>query len=717
MQEPHTDNKDEQIHALEQELARQAIALADLKMQLTRMEASHSWRITKPIRTARRTVHEILRHIQPNYVKRLLRRARPQTTDSYFPLPASGLPDYFVWGIIDWDFRIQRPQHLARAVAATGRRVFYISNNFIDTIVPGYNIRKLDPKLELYQINFHIDGAPSIYQNAPSARALRQLKRSLSLFLKDTHSYETVSLIQHAFWLDVANSIPNASLVYDCMDHHEGFGNVASDIMAAEERLLKTCDLLVVTSSWLENQLQKYEKPMAMIRNAGEYKRFSQVPATHYRDSKGRQIIGYYGAIAEWFDVDLVRFVAQQFPDCLILLIGGDTTNAAAQLADLPNVEMTGEVPYDKLTYYLYGFDVCMLPFRVIPLTLATNPVKVYEYLSAGKTAVSIDLPELKQFEGLVETASDYQSFAAKIGACLKAPSAQQIAARQAFAAEQTWDHRGAKLVEASESATMHPRVSVIVLTYNNLDLTEACLSSIDLYSDYPNLEVIVVDNASSDGSPDFLRKWAAATPPTGQTRRLILNDDNRGFAAGNNQGLAVATGDYMVILNNDTYVTRGWVGTMLNHFRHREKPASLGLVGPVTNNIGNEARIEITYHTMEEMAQKAHAYTTQHAGQSINVKAVAFFCTMLSRATYEKIGGLDEAFGRGFFEDDDYCQRVRQAGLDIIVADDVFVHHQLSASFNKLGSTEKQAIFDRNKAIYEAKWGTWVPHQYRKKA
>ena len=83
------------------------------------------------------------------------------------------------------------------------------------------------------------------------------------------------------------------------------------------------------------------------------------------------------------------------------------------------------------------------------------------------------------------------------------------------------------------------------------------------------------------------------------------------------------------------------------------------------------------------------------------------------------KVAGfkLDPDFGVGFFEDDDYCRRVEAAGLGVACAEDVFVHHHLSASFDKLKAEARQQLFLRNRAIYEAKWGTWQPHQYRGEA
>jgi len=132
-----------------------------------------------------------------------------------------------------------------------------------------------------------------------------------------------------------------------------------------------------------------------------------------------------------------------------------------------------------------------------------------------------------------------------------------------------------------------------------------------------------------------------------------------------------------------------------------------------VTNNIGNQARIDITYENMAEMLQVSAKYTRQHIGWTFPLNTAAFFCVMMPRDVYTRVGPLDEAFGKGFFEDDDYCRRIEQLKLRIVCAKDVFIHHHLSASFNKLRSRDRQELFERNKAIYEAKWGKWLPHTY----
>jgi GT2 family glycosyltransferase len=504
--------------------------------------------------------------------------------------------------------------------------------------------------------------------------------------------------------------VPNPRVVYDCMDHHSGFANNGSTVLEAEARLVDMADLVIVTSESLAQDMHGRSRALALVRNATEYEHFAQCPSKVFADAEGRRILGYYGAIAEWFDPALVRAVAKRHPEALVLLIGADTAGVGEALADLPNVRFTGEVRYAELPCWLHAFDVCLLPFKVEPLTLATNPVKVYEYLSAGKAVVAVDLPEMRQFGGLVRTATSVAGFADAVDEALaEAPGAHR-AERQAFAATQTWGHRASMLQEVVAHLD-EPRVSVVVLTYNNLDLTRRCLESIERYSDYPALEVIVVDNASQDGSADWLRDWSTDPSPAGHVRRLILNDRNAGFAAGNNIGLRAATGDILVILNNDTQVTRGWIRTLRSHFR---RDHTLGLIGPVTDNIGNEARVEVSWSDDADMHVQAGRYTRARPGGELRMHTAAFFCVAMPRAVYEAVGDLDESFGLGFFEDDDYCRRVEAAGYRIACAEDVFVHHHLSASFNKLGDDERSALFQRNRERYEAKWGAWVPHTYR---
>src|SRR5690606_30469937 len=148
--------------------------------------------------------------------------------------------------------------------------------------------------------------------------------------------------------------------------------------------------------------------------------------------------------------------------------------------------------------------------------------------------------------------------------------------------------------------------------------------------------------------------------------------------------------------LNNDIVVTPGWTASLHRHLRH---DPSIGLIGPVTNNIGNEAKIDTAYENLLDMPSEQRSLTGHKAGRTFEIPVLAFFCVAMPRDVYQSVGPLDENFGTGFFEDDDYCQRVRALDRRIVCAEDVFVHHELSASFGKMPDQQRQELFDRNKA------------------
>ena len=620
-----------------------------------------------------------------------------------------GQRDWIIFGIIGWDFRIQRPQHLARELALSGDTVFYIDPTFVASEEPGCLVRQLDPDLPLYVVQLHLRSAPQIYFEPANAAQADQLRLSMADLWARWGIQAASALLQHPYWADLALSMPNTLHVYDCMDHHEGFGGMPTALVEQEHSYMKRADVVSVTSQWLYDwAAERGREDTTIVRNGCDYLHFHASSTGAYQPQGPSKVIGYFGAIAEWFDVELVLKLALRFSDCELVLVGNDTVEASRLLAHLPNVRLLGEKPYAELPHYLHGFDVCLLPFQRIPLTLATNPVKVYEYLCAGAEVVCTDLPEIAQFSDLVHKASTHETFMDAVDKALHMPAdATMKQRRQDFAQSQTWAKRAQALRNSVESLQL-PSVSIIVLTYNNWAYTQACLNSLFTRTDYPGrLEVIAADNASSDETVERLKEWATREPRL----KLVLNENNLGFSAGNNTGLAAATGDYLVMLNNDTVVTRGWLLTLLHHFQANP---SLGLLGPATNHIGNESKVPVHYETLAQMPAASRAWTLAHMGQTYSMHTLAFFCVMMSRSVYERVGPMDEAFGRGFFEDDDYCRRIEQQGLQLACADDVLVHHRLSASFDKVDNGERRALFERNKAYYESKWGPWQPHRYR---
>jgi GT2 family glycosyltransferase/glycosyltransferase involved in cell wall biosynthesis len=618
------------------------------------------------------------------------------------------LDDVLVFAVIDWSFRTQRPQHLARELAKKGHRVFYLSPGFVDLPAPGYTIRRLDDSLPLHEVRLHAAGRPRIYDGGLRSAAGPQLEAGLRRLLGDAAARPIAAIVDHPGWVDLLAILPRAVLVYDCMDNHHGFPESGAVLAAEERRLLATAEVVVSTSDWLHDWLRPLHPHVRLVRNGCDPEHF--VPAGPRRPG-ARPVIGYFGALATWFDRPLVRRVAERFPAAEILLVGADTAGVGAALDGCSNVRMTREVPYAELLPLVQQMDVLIIPFVIDDLTRATNPVKAYEALAAGIPVVATPMPELMQaeLEPFVRVAGDAEAFCAAIEAALaEAGDPARRAARVAYARGQSWAER-AGAFEAAIATRPERRAGVVVVSWNGLELTRRCVASVLDDPAAIDLELVIVDNASTDGTPAWLDTLADRPRIT-----VIRNGENRGFAAACNQGLAAAAArgvDLLVILNNDLVVTPGWLRTLDRHLR---RDPTIGLLGPVTNNIGNEARIATAYADLDAMEAEQAAYTGAHAGRTFELPVLAFFCVAMPRAVFEEVGGLDERFGTGFFEDDDYCQRVRAGGRRVVCAEDVFVHHELSASFDRIDQDARRALFERNRAYYESKWGPWQPHRYR---
>lgn len=236
---------------------------------------------------------------------------------------------------------------------------------------------------------------------------------------------------------------------------------------------------------------------------------------------------------------------------------------------------------------------------------------------------------------------------------------------------------------------------SIIVLAYNQLEETTApCLESILEHTDLSRNELIVVDNASSDGTAEYLRAFQLRHPDV----RLCLNDVNKGYAGGNNDGMRLASGRVLVLLNNDTLVGPGWLAPLVDVL---DKDPSVGMVGPTTNSAGNEQRIVLPEIAPDTFVPASASYLAQQDGIYSETEKLGFFCVAIRRDLIEKIGMLDETFGIGMFEDDDLCVRAIKAGYRLLIAEGAFVYHKGSVSFNKLGTEKYQGLFFKNLAYF----------------
>jgi GT2 family glycosyltransferase len=268
---------------------------------------------------------------------------------------------------------------------------------------------------------------------------------------------------------------------------------------------------------------------------------------------------------------------------------------------------------------------------------------------------------------------------------------------------------QGYALPVHEDAPAMGPEsASIVVVTHNGLTFSRLCLETVLANSEGHDFELIVVDNGSDDGTRAYLSKLA-----DGDARvRVLINGRNMGFAPACNQGLGLALGEHLVLLNNDTMVAPGWLSGLLPHLRN----PGVGLVGPVTNRIGNEAEVETDYRTWGEFLEFSRRRSSERAGEWLEVRTPAMFCLAMRRQTYQHLGPLDERYEVGLLEDDDYAERAREAGYQQRCVEDTVVHHFGEASFGKLvAGGEYTRILRANQQRYAEKWGrSWVPYARR---
>src|SRR5262249_32329271 len=151
----------------------------------------------------------------------------------------------------------------------------------------------------------------------------------------------------------------------------------------------------------------------------------------------------------------------------------------------------------------------------------------------------------------------------------------------------------------------------------------------------------------------------------------VVRNETNVGYPAGCNQALARARGRYLVMLNNDTIVTPGWLDTLIA-VSISDWP-SVGLVGPVTNYAPDAQGVRPGYAAVSGLDECAGKRRREFAGQTLAVNRLTGFCLLVRREVLDRIGHYDERFGLGFFDDDDLGVRAREAGFKLLIAPEVY--------------------------------------------
>jgi hypothetical protein len=254
----------------------------------------------------------------------------------------------------------------------------------------------------------------------------------------------------------VAGRLGEGLVVYQVVDEFSAFSDASAHVAELERRLLRRADLVIASSERLLEDKRRVHPRTVLVRHGVDHAHFARALAPgaipEPLRALPRPVIGFFGLVADWIDLGLVRRVADAYPKASVVLLGKVVTSLAP-LEGARNVHLVGRRPYAELPDWCRGFTVALTPFRRNTLALAANPLKAREYVAAGLPNICTDLPELRQIPGCTVVESD-EAFVAAVGAALVAGGPDPL--RSALVRGEGWEARVeeiARHVIAAEAA------------------------------------------------------------------------------------------------------------------------------------------------------------------------------------------------------------------------------------------------------------------------
>ena len=337
---------------------------------------------------------------------------RPAATG---PEPGSLRPVVYLPTWARWDEMRQRPQYLLAAFARAGHPVYFV-----------------DPREPEARMADDVHVVPD---------------------LSHIPGHDVILYVHFAPLQPMFEAFTNPAIVYDILDdltiYDDDEGGMPDHrrVRHFHPDVVATADVVTVSSESLADQHRDERPDLIVVPNGVEPERFTETqPRPDDLPESAMPLIGYHGAVAPWFDFDLYAATAELIPDCQFVLIGPVDPRAsegAARLTALPNVIMLAERPSDLIPGYVQRFDVGTVPFVVDSMTRGVSPLKMYEYLAAGRPCVATPLPACIA-EPTVRTAPDAPQFAAALRQALDdSADPAFVAEARAAASGASWDGRG----------------------------------------------------------------------------------------------------------------------------------------------------------------------------------------------------------------------------------------------------------------------------------
>lgn len=345
---------------------------------------------------------------------------------------------------IDWDYIIQRPQHLA----------IRLSKDFDFYYIQPFGLRPLrfsDIRRIIYRLKSLVSSKKEIFDvkvvNPYFIPIMNRIVDRTNVYLLSTKLQKIVTH-NTIFWVTTPSpliyqlllKIKPERLVYEMLDDYTSIHPKNEKIPGIEKSLINKAHLIITTSNALYKKAQTINpsKKIVIVSNGVNFGFFEKA---HYDMSfeyrKDKKIVGYIGTIDRWIDFEAVEYCAVRLPDIQFVFVG------PIRVKNIPkhrNIHYLGAKPYNLIPVYCKSFDVCIIPFKKGNFADTINPVKLYEYFSLGKPVVAFRMKELEQYKDLLYLAETESDFYQQVVCALEERDFEKKLLREKIARDNDWD-------------------------------------------------------------------------------------------------------------------------------------------------------------------------------------------------------------------------------------------------------------------------------------
>jgi len=366
----------------------------------------------------------------------------------------------------DWNGDPTSKTHIMRILSEKNRILWVDSIGMRRPTVSGRDARRLARKLRqitrgLVTVNPNLHVASPLVLPLPGVPGVDRLNATL-LSASLRYFARRAGLTRPIVWtflpttVGLLGRLGESRVIYHCVDEYSAFAGVPREALRRmEAELVRRADLVLASSETLAEARRRVNPRTFFVSHGVDVAHFSRaldpaLPRPADVAGLAGPVIGFFGLLAEWIDLELLAAIARRRPHWTLLLLGKATVDTGA-LRALPNVRLLGQKPYAALPAYCRAFDVGLIPFRIDELTVRANPLKLREYLAAGLPVVSTDLPEVRKYAGLVRLAAGPEGFIEAIEAALADRNEPADRARVAAMQSESWEARVEQISELLE--------------------------------------------------------------------------------------------------------------------------------------------------------------------------------------------------------------------------------------------------------------------------